>query len=217
MIKLCLSTRLSIEYVKALTICRHTQPEIWDLFCSEIPISRLFLNKFVCFFATTLYFTYFKSIRNSKYIYLNYWNNRKGIITERLDDLFEYKLKENVCRAYICVTPVYTRNVIKQSFLLPTNASEQRVLEIIIHEILHFYFYQNESVSQYDQDCIWKISELIVPIVIENFFLDICSTSVSYVGELTLEQKLLVNKWIKKECSLDEMLKIFIEREDVSE
>ncbi len=206
--KLVFSSSLHYSYFSSLKLFKKSQPEMWKLFCKEVStFSGVFANNiFLPVSAIFCYIKFFKQIFNSAKLYNLYWESNKDIILKRLDDLFGYKLQNKTYIAYICVTPLFIRNIKKRFFLLPTNSSFDRIVEIIIHELSHFYFYQHKLVQRYDMELVWKLSEQIVPQMIENRFSDICLPSNSYIENPSEVQQQWINRWINGECTFEKLL-----------
>lgn len=82
--------------------------------------------------------------------------------------IFNYNLDKTI-NIYICITPIFSRNIIKNNFIIATGFSKKRLINVIIHELTHFYFY-NKFTLNCDEEKKWLISEIIVEPIIEIYF-----------------------------------------------
>ncbi len=90
-----------------------------------------------------------------------------------LEGLFEIKIKEEVCfNAYIGISPIFPRDIINESFLVPLSAGFRDVLRICAHETSHFFFYrwvkEINFVVRPDEKHLWLISEVLVPLLFRD-------------------------------------------------
>ncbi|QQG52755.1 MAG: hypothetical protein HY931_00790 [Candidatus Falkowbacteria bacterium] len=75
--------------------------------------------------------------------------------------------------AAIGIGPIYPRDLVKESFLLPYFATKIDFAKISIHEISHFYFYRKmkelaEKINLPSTHDLWIISEILVPSLINS-------------------------------------------------
>lgn len=204
--ELIIDTTLRKIYFESLYIVKNEQPEMWKFFCESVPtFSVAFLNRFSTLGGLLTYIRYYKNIRENAVFYRRVWNNHKDEIIARFDKLFGFTVKGTII-ATICVSPLYLRNIHKKMFIIPTNANKERILEIIIHELSHFYFYKVEVSSQMSEYERWKISEQIVPFIIKEHFSDICSNNGSYVDMPNDIQKRKIYCWLDGKISFEELL-----------
>lgn len=204
--KLIIDTALRKIYFESLYIVKNEQPELWEFFCKNVPtLSVAFYNHFSTLGGLLTYIRYYKNIRENAVFYRKVWNVHKDDVIARLDKLFGYTVEDTIV-AVICVSPLYLRNIHKKIFIVPTNADEERILEIIVHELSHFYFYKSEIGNQMPECKRWKLSEQIVPFIIKELFYDICSNSGSYVDAPNDNLKRKIYCWMDGEISFEELL-----------
>ena len=204
--KLIIDTALRKIYFESLCIVKNEQPEVWGFFCENVPtFSVALLNRFSVLGGLLTYIRYYKSIRENAAFYRNVWNKHKDEIIARFDKLFGFTVKDTII-ATVCVSPLYLRNIHKNIFIIPTNANKERILEIIIHELSHFYFYKFEISCQMSEYERWMISEQIVPFIIKEHFNDICSSNESYVDMPNDVQKRTIYCWMNGKITFEELL-----------
>ena len=202
-----IKSNFTTQYIESLDIIYCKQPEMWEYFCDNIPIfSKVNNYDSLVSIAKKVHKENYNIIVNSKTKYEKYLINNN--IEEVLYDIF--KVKINNVKAYICITPLFTRNIYNNSFLLPTNANKKRFYNIVIHEIIHFYYYKkvNKSKLLLDDNTIWKISELIVDPIIKIMFPKYYINDNKY--NFTSEERKLsyktVKQFINKEIDFENLL-----------
>ena len=199
------SAWLHCAYFKALSIIKTEQPKLWEDFIKEISTFSVVPNYYIAAVLTHIAFT--KEIIKSKKMYSEYWKEYATTIQTRLSNLFGVELKRTKITAYVCVTPLYIRNIEKGLFLLPICANKQRVMNIIVHELSHFYCYQSYQVYKYEEDDAWEISEYLVPYLIRLYFKDMCQTKTNfYFGQVPEKYKKHIKYWLGRKISFEEML-----------
>ncbi len=205
-----ISSRFNYGYVEALCIVKKEQPDLWKTFCSHVPtFPVVFLDRLMALPALLTHISFRKLIKRSVKEYTAVWEEHGDSISSYLDRKFGVRGAFDIT-AYVCVTPLYIRNIEKSFFLLPTNAEESRFLEIMLHELSHFYFY-DQCVSENSHEA-WRLSELIVPYLVKDYFgNDILKDS--YAGKPSASCEHEIKKWINGEQGFKELVKNTIERE----
>lgn len=192
-----ISSKFCWGYVVSLDIIKKEQPKVWKSFCMRVPIFSVALShncsNFILGICTHIY--YRKTIKQSVVRYIEIWDKNGRDIIFYLESLFGCKLTKKRITAYVCITPLYIRNIQNDFFLLPTNAEKNRVLELFLHEISHFYFYQMLDDLACDTHKAWELSEYIVPYIIKDFFGYSC-LKYGYLGEPCVSYSEEISKWI---------------------
>lgn len=205
MIHISFSALLNLSYFKALSIVKKERPELWNFFCKKVLIFPAVSN--CCLIAIMLHISYICEIWHSVGVYKKYWAKYALVVKKRLDELFGYRLLRNRVTAYVCVTPLYIRNIKKSFFLVPINAERKRILNIIIHELSHFYCYQGYQMYGYEGEDAWELSEYLVPYMMCKYFSDICHVAEeSYIGKVPEKYNECIKRWIEKKINFAEML-----------
>lgn len=209
--KLNIVNHFSFGYIKSLRIVKEEQPEKWEIFCKSVPLFSVVSNYVLAAFLS--FFKYYRTIRKSKVRYAVIWDKNGSRIIKELDTIFGFSIDTKI-KAIVCVTPLYIRDIDRWYFLIPTNSEENRILEIITHELSHFYFYHYYT-TVYDSKRFWYISELIVPKILEKIFgLAIISKS-SYAGKPTTEESKLISDWIDKKLTFQEFLDLVVKKNEL--
>lgn len=199
------STLFSLAYFKALSIVKDEQPKLWSYFSKEVSIFSAVSN---CYIAGILaHHSSRKEIKENQLIYRRYWEKDGEVIQERLQSLFGLKLKKKRITAYICITPLYIRNIERGFFLLPIGAEKERILNIIVHELSHFYCYQGYEMYGYEENNAWEISEYLVKYIMEAHFGDLCQRETSsYLGDVPERYEKHILCWVNQKCTFEELL-----------
>lgn len=199
------STLFSLAYFRALSIVKNEQPKLWRYFSKEVSMFSAVSNCYIAAIFTHISFR--KERKESQKKYQAYWKKEGETIQARLNQLFGMELKKKHIRAYLCVTPLYIRNIERGFFLLPIQAEKERILNIIIHELSHYYCYQGYDMYQYEEDDAWEISEYLVKDLIDIHFQDICkSEKNSYLGDVPEKYEKEIKRWVNQQCTFEEML-----------
>lgn len=209
-----ISANFSNQYVESLKITFKEQKKTWEYFCQNVPIFKeITCEKDIDRIARQTHKKYENTINDSIADYKSWWNEEKYGVEKKLEKLFEVKISKTIY-ANVCITPLFTRNIDKLSFLLPTNASKLRFYNITTHELIHFYYYYalQQSNNYYDDMSIWRISELIVSPIIKYLFPDYIYLHNTYHfnSEEIKKAEKLVKLYIDKKISLDEMIRRMI-------
>lgn len=203
--RLYFSSLYSLSYLKALLIVRKEQPKMWKFFSEQISIFSAVSN--CCLASVWAQWIYRNSIRESKKLYEAVWKKEKIFVESKLSELFGIQFKNKKIVAHICVTPLYIRNIKKGLFLLPVGADSKRLMNIIVHELSHFYCYQGYETYHYKGDDMWEISEYLVPYLLEKYFYEICETETeSYFGVVPENYERCIKKWLDMEWNFEEFL-----------
>lgn len=193
---LVFDTILRKIYFESLNIIKDEQPRVWGLFCDNVPTFTVaFFNRCTLIGGLLTYVRYYKILRESKYRYKIVWNEYKSDIISKLEKIFGCQLEGSII-ANICISPLYLRNIKKKQFIIPTNVDENRLLEILIHEISHFYFYEKIKGCDLSEEDAWLISEHIVSYIIKMFFDEVVITSSSYFTNPSNEQNVSIMEWL---------------------
>lgn len=207
-----ISSKFCWGYVEALVTVKKEQPDVWYRFCTKVPtFSVAFFSFFIPVQAIVTHIYYSKIICNSKKIYTKFWNEQGHNIIEYLNTIFDMEGNFDIT-AFVCITPLFIRNINKKFFLIPTNASIDRLEKLLLHEISHFYFYKMTQGLNIDSRLLWKISEFIVPFIIEDYF-SAERRKDGYLGIPGLALEMEIYRWIKKEVTFSEFLNKVIEME----
>ena len=209
--KLSIVNRFSFGYIKSLKIVKEEQPEKWEFFCNSVPLFTVVSNYILAALLSSI--KYNRMIRRSKVRYLGIWNKDGSRIVQALNTIFGFSIDTKI-KAHVCITPLYIRDIEGQYFLVPTNSDENRILEIITHELSHFYFYHC-YMSAYDSKRFWYISELIVPKILEKIFGKTITPKSSYVGEPTLEESKHISDWIDKKITFQEFVDLVVKKNEL--
>lgn len=209
-----ISSKFCWGYVESLIAVKKEQPDVWYRFCEEVPtFSVAFFSYVIPVQAIITHIRYYKIICDSKKIYIKFWNEQGSNIIEYLNTIFDMEGNFDVT-AFVCITPLFIRNINRKFFLLPTNASVNRLEELLLHEISHFYFYKKTEGLNINSHFLWKISELIVPFIIEDYsFAE--RRKDGYLGIPSSVLEIEIYRWIKKEVTFSEFLNNVIAMEDV--
>lgn len=198
------STRFNIDYLKALKITKKEQPNVWKTFCFDVPsFDCFFLKRFISSKALFLQKKYLKIIRSSAAKYQDWWMELNSKILIFLKKMFFIDINVRI-RAYVCVTPLYTRNIIKKRFLIPTNLPKKRFAEIVLHELSHFFFFNSlKSYKIKPNYKMWCISEMIVPFLLNKYFNE--DAFDSYI-KANIKQQQIIRNWIEGQMSFKQMI-----------
>lgn len=207
---LIIRDNFSKQYIEALTIIFFEQRRTWDIFCQNVPMFKnVNCENDIEYFAKKVHLKYKSIIELSKEEYEKWWSKDKYNVIETLSKLFDISDLGKIT-AYVCITPLFTRNIINQSFLLPTNSTRKRFYNIVTHELIHFFYYKSlkKSNIKISEQQAWKISELIVQPIIECLFPEyICSNEVyDFRQEEKLNASRLIKIFIKHKISFDELI-----------
>lgn len=196
-------------YFDSLRIAKREQPELWKTFLKEVPtFSVAFFRHFLTLAGIFTHVRYYSVICRSTERYQTIWKREGERILSRLDEIFGFSLSGELT-VYVCVTPIFLRNLEKSSFLLPTNAEQDRVLEIIVHELSHFYFFTPELSKRLSNEASWLLSEQVVLPLLRYHFSDICSCGESYVPVPDEARIAKIDRWLSGAVSFCEFLAQF--------
>ena len=208
--RLIFSAKLIPMYFKSLLTTKHEQPKLWKFFTEEVPTFSVAFFRRSCLLSGFFTHIYFKKVCNESAItYSNIWEKYQDEVEATLERLFQIRLNDKI-QACVCICPMYLRNIDKRSFLLPANADEMRITEIIIHELSHFYFFEAYKRILPISYSTWLISEQIVPYLIETHFKDIYSHNDSYVSNPSNETMKYISMWLNNSITFSQFIKILI-------
>lgn len=198
------SPKFCIDHTKALWIMKKEQPKVWKSFCFEVShLDCFFLKKSNLFMSLFLQKKHKQTIKSSTRKYLDWWTEKNHEIINFLEGVFSIKLNIDI-KAHVCITPLYTRNIIKKRFIIPTNLPKQRFTEIILHELSHFFFFSRLSLLKIKPNYhMWYVSEIIVPFLLKKFFND--GSFNNYVMANNLQQE-TIKKWINGQLNFKQMI-----------
>ena len=194
--------RFHLDGIKSMSLCRTNQPVVWRELCDGLAIDSGLING-----AVSLYF-YHCTNKNAIKRYCNdcegFWVSRLcSEVVPMMEMLFGYNIKDTI-RCYVGFYPTYLRNIRRQYFLLPYGVSHNRIREIIIHELSHFYCYAACG-DRLTSDKLWRLSECIVPYILKFRFGIDCQES-SYAGEGSVSEKALYHSWVNRKISFEKLL-----------
>ena len=108
--------------------------------------------------------------------YNSIWNKYNDIYISTLLDYFNINNDINLIEAKVGIIPIFPRNIDNNSFCLSINLDENKLIEVVAHETLHFYWfkkfkelYPNISNEKYNFPFIeWKYSEMVTDPILNN-------------------------------------------------
>ena len=192
-----INKNFSAQYIEALTIVYEQDKKVWECFIRNVPLFKdVNCRKDIKIIARIVHQKFYNIIDFSKRKYEKWWSEEKYDVERVLEKLFQIKISK-VIKAQVCITPLFTRNIIKKEFLIPTNSNKHRFYNIVTHELIHYYYYyklKNTNIV-IDEEMAWMISELIVYPIIEYFFPDYIYLNNKY--DFNNNQKKIANYLIK--------------------
>ncbi len=194
--------RFHFDGIKSISLCRVNQPDVWRELCDGLSInSSLVKGTFSLFF---FHCSIIKSIQQCCNDCEDLWVSQlNSEVVPVMKSLFGCHIKDTI-RCYVGLYPTYLRSIRRQYFLLPYGVSHNRIREIIIHELSHFYCY-TACGDRLTSDTLWRLSEYIVPYILKYRFGIDCQES-SYAGVGSVSQKALFISWVNKEISFEKLL-----------
>lgn len=196
-------SRFHICGIKSIVLCRKNQPDVWD----ELSSSLSYRKNLVVVVVTLVFYQFFMC-RTIKRFCDECKKDWESVLRDKVvplfEKLFDCQIKREV-QCYIGFYPTYLRNISKRFFLLPYGVSYSRYLEIMIHEISHFYCYE-ASGNALSSDKLWLLSEQIVPYIMKQIF-EIKNPSMCYVREESIREKSLYSSWVEGKISFKEVVK----------
>lgn len=200
MLRFC--SRFHLCGIKSIIHCRKNQPDVWDELCASLSV-----GKGLVIVTLTLFLYHFLQrgiIKRFCEEYKTEWETKLQVkVIPILEKLFGCQVKKEI-RCYIGLYPTYMRNINRRFFLLPYGVSQERLNEIIIHELSHFYCYEacGDSLSS---DKLWCLSEQIVPYIMRHI-LGVDKKSVCYAEEESIRERKIFCSWVKEQISFEELL-----------
>ena len=196
------SARFHPVGIKAIILCRKNQPNIWRDLCEGLLLCEGLVGGVV-----SMYHIHHSNKRALK-VYCadceRIWTSQfRDEIVPVLQNLFGCDIKDTIY-SYVGLYPTYLRSIRNRYFLLPFGVSNDRIREIIIHELSHFFCYK-AGCNCLTSDMLWRLSEQIVPYILKYQFNRECKEH-CYAGEGSILEKKLYCSWAKMEIPFDEFL-----------
>lgn len=99
--------------------------------------------------------------------YVRIWNDIESIFRATIEDLFGFDIKKDI-KAFITFLPIFPRDLENRHFLVPFDGSESYRISIVLHEYLHFVFF--DKLNNYSPSKVqWLVSELMIPLCFDYF------------------------------------------------
>lgn len=192
-------------YLDSLDVTKTGQPDVWQRFVSAVPPFSIFKSRFtkLCAIITRIY--YHKMILRNISTYRQYWIKIEKSVILELENMFDFEITYPIT-ANVCITPLFMRDIGNHEFLVPTNAEEKRILQLIVHEISHFYFFESYPGGPPYDEKVWKLSEIIVPYILRKIFPDTYIFKQSYAGEASSELEMNIQSWLNGDYSFSEFI-----------
>lgn len=188
--------------IKAVAHCRNNQPDVWSCLCRGLAISSGLISGFI-----SLYFYHLSNKKAIKRFCVDcedLWNSGlKTDVLPVLEMIFNCQIEDTIL-CYVGLYPTYLRSIRGHYFLLPYGVSNNRLREVIIHELSHFYCYKACG-NRFTSDKLWRLSESIVPYMLKSKFNIDCS-EFSYAGNWSNPEKALFRSWANGEISFEKFL-----------
>lgn len=186
------------------------RPKAWEEFCKSVPVFLALLHSMKSH-RLALFFTnirYRRILKDSQREYTYIWEKNSSNILSKLEKLFGYEL-DGSYKGIICVSPVYIRDIDRKLFLAPAGAERDRIVEIIIHELSHFFFYKNRDIyGSYADEAFWLLSEQIVPYLLDMQFQDLCfRAGEPYYPEPSDVRAQIIEAWLQGTVTFEELVK----------
>ena len=194
--------RFHFDGIKSISLCRANQPDVWQELCDGLSISSGLVK------GTVSLFFYHHSIKKSIQQCCNdcediWMSHLSSEVVPVMESLFGCHIKDTI-RCYVGLYPTYLRSIRRRYFLLPYGVPRNRIREIIIHELSHFYCY-TACGDRLTSDTLWRLSEYLVPYILKYRFGIDCQES-SYAGVGSESQKALFFSWVNREISFEKLI-----------
>jgi len=144
---------------------------------SNIPKSEAY--KKIEDIVTKDYIKYKEKIISETAKYNNLWNEHNDKYFEMLCNFFGITFPEKIKQidAYVGLIPVFPRYLDDFSFSVSTNLEDQKLIEVTVHETLHFLWfekwkkmYPKTPRRHFDSPYIeWKYSEMVTDPILNNY------------------------------------------------
>lgn len=207
--KLRFCAGLHYSGIKAIVHCQTNQPEVWAELCRGLDIRSGLISGSMSLL--------FYQLSNKKAIKFycadceNLWSSElKTKALSVLETLFGCHIDSTIS-AYVGLYPTYLRSIRERYFLLPYGVSLNRIREIIIHELSHFYCYV-ASGDSLTSNMLWQLSECLVPFILKYNF-GINSHEFSYMETGLVSEKKLFYSWANKKMSFEKLLVLLKQHE----
>ncbi len=188
--------------IKSVALCQTNQPDIWQELCKGLSINSGLVRGTV-----SLYYFHLsnkKAIKQYCDTCEDLWTSQlRSEVIPVLEKLFGCRVDDTIW-SYVGLYPTYLRSINGRYFLLPYGVSRDRIREIIIHELSHFYCYA--ACGNYlTSDKLWQLSERVVPYVLKYHF-GIDNQEACYAGESSISENALYCSWAKMEIPFYELM-----------
>lgn len=188
--------------LRSVALCRINQPDVWQDLCKGFSIKPCVVSG--CVSLSLKQLSYRKAIRQYCDDCAELWETElKKVVEPKLKKLFDCQIKDTI-RCFVGLYPTYLRSIKAHYFLLPYGVSQRRLREIIIHELSHFYCYAACG-NGLTSDKLWKLSETIVPFIL-NYSFKINCNAASYAGEASSSEKSLICSWVNGNISFEKLI-----------
>lgn len=199
---LCFYAKYHPEGIKSTFLCRYNQPDVWQELCNGLSIGPGWVKGFVSLYS--YHRSNKKNIERFCEECKDLWESQlKSIVVPKMEMLFGCKIDDTI-RCYVGLYPTYLRNIRRRYFLLPYGENNNRIREILIHELSHFYCYAACG-DRLENDKLWRLSERIVPFILKYHF-NTGYIGQSYVGEESKLDHSLFYSWASGKITFEKLV-----------
>ena len=194
--------RFRVCGIKSIALCEKNQPDVWEELCKSLSVGKCKVTIIVTLVLYQLLQR--RAIKRFCGKCKKEWETELQVkVVSVLEKLFGCQVQGEI-NCYIGLYPTYIRNINKHFFLLPYGVSHDRLREIIIHELSHFYCYEACG-NSLPSDKLWLLSEQIVPYIL-RYIIGSENKGVCYTEEESMRDGSLYRSWVGGIISFRELL-----------